>query len=192
MLLRMSILGMRRDVKGYGILKCSTRCLQSKLNSSVRAVAMTHLWSFNTEATKCGSRFYAARSMCGASPRAATGAKLKTFMTPVRDHRDRVTQPRSQRRSLLADGIIAFLTAVLLTSTITAVGALAPVVWNALSQASAAKSVTNPRQCAEIDNDKDRLACFDNYVEGMTRPPAKGAFAPPQAFGETIRKSDKR
>jgi hypothetical protein len=113
-------------------------------------------------------------------------------MTPVGDPRHRVEQQHFQRRSLLADGMIALLTAVLLASTVTAVGALAPVVWNALSQASAAKSVTNPRQCAEIDNDKDRLACFDSYVEGMTRPPAKGAFAPPQAFGERIRTSDKR
>jgi hypothetical protein len=103
-------------------------------------------------------------------------------MAAVGDPHDRGT--RADRRSLLADGVKALLIAALVISTVTAVRALAPVAWNALAQTSVATRETDPRQCALIKNDRDRLACFDHYVEQLMRPPAKGAFAPPAAFGE--------
>jgi hypothetical protein len=111
-------------------------------------------------------------------------------MVPVGDPHN--WRPRAQRRSLLADGVTALLIAVLLISTVTAVGALAPIAWDALSRALVAKRATDLRQCALINNDRHRLACFDEYVKEMMKPPAKGAFAPPEAFGERKPGSDAR
>jgi hypothetical protein len=102
-------------------------------------------------------------------------------MAAVGDPHDRGTT--APRRSLLADGVMALLTAVLVISTVTAIRALAPVAWDALSRALVANRATDPSQCALIKNDRERLACFDGYVKELTRPPAKGAFAPPEAFG---------
>jgi hypothetical protein len=104
----------------------------------------------------------------------------KGVMAAVGDPHDRGT--RVNRRCLLADGVIALLTAVLVILTVTAVRALAPVAWEALSRAMVANRATDPRQCALIKNDRDRLACFDDHVKELMRPPAKGAFAPPEAF----------
>jgi hypothetical protein len=109
-------------------------------------------------------------------------------MAAVGDPDDRAT--RADRRSLLADGVKALLIAAVVISTVTAVRALAPVAWSALSQTSVATRGTNPRQCALIKNDRDRLACFDDYAQQLMRPPAKGAFAPPEAFGERGSGSD--
>jgi hypothetical protein len=111
-------------------------------------------------------------------------------MAAVGDPRDRRTC--AQRRSLLADAVAALLTAVLLISTVTAVRALAPVAWDALSRALVADRVIDPRKCALINYDRDRLACFDDHVKEMMRPPAKGAFALPEAFGESKLGSDAR
>jgi hypothetical protein len=111
-------------------------------------------------------------------------------MAAVGNPHDLSARPR--RRSLLADGVTALLTAVLLISTVTAVRALAPFAWDALSRASAAKTATDPRRCALINNDGDRLACFDGFVKEMMKPPAKGAFAPPEAFGQKKPRSDAR
>jgi hypothetical protein len=111
-------------------------------------------------------------------------------MAAVGDPRDRGTC--AHRRSLFADGLTAVLTAVLVVSTVTAVRALAPIAWNALSQTSVATRATDPRRCALIKNDRDRLACFDDYAKEPMRPPAKGAFALPEAFGERGPGSDAR
>jgi hypothetical protein len=46
------------------------------------------------------------------------------------------------------------------------------------------------RLCAVVANAKERLACFDRFAEKSTTPPARGALAPPQAFGETSRDDD--
>jgi hypothetical protein len=48
----------------------------------------------------------------------------------------------------------------------------------------------NPRQCAAIENEKGRLVCVDKYAAGLMTPPAKGAFAPAQAFGRRTPESD--
>jgi hypothetical protein len=101
-------------------------------------------------------------------------------MAAIGDPHDRVA--RIQRRSLLADGIVALLTAVLLMLTVTAVRALAAVAWDGLSWALVANDVTDLRQCALINRNRERLACFDRYVKELMRPPAKGAFALPGAF----------
>lgn len=109
-------------------------------------------------------------------------------MAAVGDPNDRCA--RAPRRLLLVDGVSAMLIAVLLISIVAAVRALAPVAWDALSRALGAERVTNPRQCALINTGRDRLACFDDYVKEMMRPPAKGAFVPPEVFGERERGSD--
>jgi hypothetical protein len=119
----------------------------------------------------------------------AAGPESKGVMAAVGDPHDRGTS--APRRSLLADGVMALLTAVLVISTVTAIRALAPVAWDALSRASANRA-TDPSQCALIKNDSERLACFDGYVKELTRPPAKGAFAPPEAFGVKTPASDPR
>jgi hypothetical protein len=111
-------------------------------------------------------------------------------MAAIGDPHDRGA--RTQRRSLLADGLVALLTAVLLILAVTTVRALAPVAWHGLSWALVANKVPDPHRCALINRDGDRLACFDRYVKELMRPPAKGAFAPPEAFGERKPASDVR
>jgi hypothetical protein len=142
----------------------------------------------NAALAKRASKFYITRSTIGRD--ATAGPKSKGVMAAIGDPHDRVT--RIQRRSLLADGIVALLTAVLLMLTVTAVRALAPVAWHGLSWALVANEVTDPRQCASINRNRERLACFDHHAKELMRPPAKGAFAPPEAFGERKQGFDAR
>jgi hypothetical protein len=143
-------------------------------------MAMNRLRFFYAASSKRTSSFYIARFMIVAQT--AAGQESKGVMAAAGDPDNRGTP--AYQRSLLADAVTALLTAVLVISTVTAVRALAPVAWDALSQVSVVNMATDPRQCALIKNDRDRLACFDDYVRELMRPPAKGAFAPPGAFGE--------
>jgi hypothetical protein len=108
-------------------------------------------------------------------------------MAVIHGPRDSNAGGGEHRRAVFADVVIATLVAALLAATVTSVGTLAPIVWGALSQGLDAKQVVNPRECAAIMSDKERLGCFDKYARGLMTPPAKGAFAPPQAFGQRMR-----
>jgi hypothetical protein len=103
-------------------------------------------------------------------------------MAAVGDPHDR--RVPAQRRPLLADEMTVLFSALLLILTVTVVRALASIAWDALPRTSVEERATDPRQCVLINNGRDRLACFDDYVKEMMRPPAKGAFAPSEAFGE--------
>jgi hypothetical protein len=106
-------------------------------------------------------------------------------MAAINGPHDSTVEGRRHRRWLIADVAIALLIAALLTATISSVGVLAPIVWTALSQGLRVKQTVNPRECAAIVSDQDRLACFDKYARGLMTPPAKGAFAPAKAFGQS-------
>jgi hypothetical protein len=88
-------------------------------------------------------------------------------------------------RSALADAVIAFLIAVPLVAAVSVGAVVVPIVWRAVSEVIAVNHTVNPRECATIASDKERLACFDRYALGLMTPPAKGAFAPAQAFGQS-------
>jgi hypothetical protein len=85
---------------------------------------------------------------------------------------------------VLVDLVIAVLIAISLVVTVTWVGVLVSIVEDGLSHGLPAKQAVDPRECATIANDSDRLACFDEYARGLVTPPVRGAFAPPQAFGQ--------
>jgi hypothetical protein len=74
---------------------------------------------------------------------------------------------------------------VLLAATLACAAALPPPVWGAVSNNS------NPRVCAAIENEKERLACFDKYAEGLMTPPVRAAYAPVQAFGRNLPQPDR-
>jgi hypothetical protein len=116
-------------------------------------------------------------------------AEWKCVIAAVGDPQDR--RGHARRGPLLADAVTALFTALLLISTVTVVGAVAPIAWDALPRALVAEMATDPLQCTLINNGRDRLACYDDYVKEMMRPPAKGAFAPPEAFGERTPGSDR-
>ena len=90
----------------------------------------------------------------------------------------------------MADVVIAVAIAALLAATVAAVVSIAPAMWSALTQSVAVERTVNPRQCAAIESAEERLACFDKYADALMIPPAKGAFAPAQAFGQRAPGSD--
>jgi hypothetical protein len=98
---------------------------------------------------------------------------------------------RTAGRYFISDAILASVIAVLLAATLACAAALAPPIWAAVSKGFSTANNNNPRVCAAIENEKDRLACFDKYAEGLMKPPAKGAFAPVQAFGRKISQPDR-
>ena len=98
---------------------------------------------------------------------------------------------RSADRHLISDAILASVIAMLLAATLACAVALAPPIWAAISKAFSTASISNPRACAAIENDKDRLACFDKYAEGLMAPPLRAPFVPVQAFGRKIAQPDR-
>jgi hypothetical protein len=102
----------------------------------------------------------------------------------VKDSHERRARGR-QYGFVLADGVATAVIVFLVVATVFTVGALAPALWEALLQTASSDRISDPRVCAEIKDDKTRLACFDEYGKGLMTPPAKGAFAPPQAFGRS-------
>jgi hypothetical protein len=94
-------------------------------------------------------------------------------------------------RHFISDAILASVIAVLLAATLACAVALAPPIWAAVSKGLLTMNSNDPRVCAAVANDKDRLACFDKFAEGLMTPPAKGAFAPAQAFGRTTHESSR-
>jgi hypothetical protein len=61
--------------------------------------------------------------------------------------------------------------------------AIAPILWTAAKEVIAHQADFDPRACLTIANESDRLHCLETRV-GRETPPAKGAYAPPAAFGE--------
>jgi len=96
---------------------------------------------------------------------------------------------RAAGRHFISDAILALIIAMLLAATLAYAAALAPPIWAAVSKAFSTASISNPRVCAAIENDKERLACFDKYAEGLT-PPLRAPFVPVQAFGHKMSQPD--
>jgi hypothetical protein len=92
---------------------------------------------------------------------------------------------RSAGRHFISDAMLASVIGVLLAATLACAAALPPPVWGAVSNNS------NPRVCAAIENEKERLACFDKYAEGLVTPPVRAAYAPVQAFGRNLPQPDR-
>jgi len=92
---------------------------------------------------------------------------------------------RGHHRSVLADAVIALLIAAPLVAAAAVAAAMVPIVWRAVSEVIAVNHTVSPRECATIVSDKERLACFDQYALGLMKPPARGAFAPAGAFGQS-------
>jgi hypothetical protein len=88
---------------------------------------------------------------------------------------------------VLVDLVIAVLITISLVVTLTWVGVLVSIVEDGLLHGLPVKETVDPRECATIVNDSDRLACFDKYARGLMTPPVRGSFAPPQAFGQRTR-----
>jgi hypothetical protein len=98
---------------------------------------------------------------------------------------------RSAGRHFVSDAILASVIAVLLAATLACAAAFAPPVWAAVSKAFSTANISNPRVCAAIENEKERLACFDKYAEGLMTPPLRAPFVPVQAFGRKIPQPDR-
>ena len=68
---------------------------------------------------------------------------------------------------MFADMVVGVFMMLLVAATLTASGALAPILWTAISQSIAGERVANPHPCRTIKNEQDRLDCFDKYVDGI-------------------------
>lgn len=71
---------------------------------------------------------------------------------------------------MLVIALLAFVAAACLTL-------LAPIAWRAVRLAIDADGPT-VTQCALIEIDNERLACFDKIGSQALQPPAKGTYAP--------------
>jgi hypothetical protein len=98
---------------------------------------------------------------------------------------------RAAGRHFISDAILALIIAMLLAATLVYAAALAPPIWAAVSKAFSTANISDPRVCAAIENDKERLACFDKYAEGLMTPPLRAPFVPVQAFGRKIPQPDR-
>jgi hypothetical protein len=115
--------------------------------------------------------------------RAINNAKVMT----VQRARNSDGQSHTGRRPVLVDLVIAVLITISLVVTLTWVGVLVSIVEDGLLHGLPVKQTVDPRECATIVNESDRLACFDKYARGLMTPPVRGSFAPPQAFGQRTR-----
>ena len=85
---------------------------------------------------------------------------------------------RHMARRVASGTIIASMLAVLLAAALVGAGIVAMPVLALVSKSLLTQDSSDPRVCAAIKNDHNRLACFDRYADGLLTPPAKGAFTP--------------
>jgi hypothetical protein len=85
---------------------------------------------------------------------------------------------RHMGRRVASGAIITSMLTVLLAAAVVGVGIVAMPVFGVVLKGLLTQDSNDPRVCAAIKNDKDRLSCFDRYADGLLTPPAKGAFAP--------------
>ncbi len=88
----------------------------------------------------------------------------------------------SPHRPAIIDTTAAVIIATLALAVFLCLAAISPVIWTFASD-TASHLRSDLWQCLSVEDGASRLACYDEIARRPPPHPAKGANAPPAAFG---------
>ena len=88
------------------------------------------------------------------------------------------------QRPAIVDPIVAAIIATLALAVFLCLAAISPVVWTFASD-TASHVRSELAECLSVEDGGARLVCYDEIAHRPPPHPAKGANAPPAAFGKS-------